>query len=262
MANNYTEFSAALYLENEAEEEWWKRHLEFDMDHAFTDEHFENGSDDHAEHTVHNAKTDEARLFALLVIENGCDWYEFTYDIKKDDDKKYVWFHTEEYGSPYQVACLVQAFFEQMRPEGDDVFELSWADTCDSPRVGEFGGGMMVATKVGVGTCNVEDQMQYCLEHLIHPTKGETPRKKVLYAVTYSHAHGTDVWCCDTKKEAEDSVIETMYLWLSDWEDHEDYERLKDALDKGAIDTALTIWSNHPKVESFEIHECELRGVG
>ena len=53
-----------------------------------------------------------------------------------------VWFHAEESGNTDHVETIARALVEEL--EIDEPFACSWAYTCSSPRVDEFGGGAMV----------------------------------------------------------------------------------------------------------------------
>lgn len=106
MANNYTQFSCLLSVTNPAERQWW-RHL---LDTA----------------------EEETGLLGDLV---GDDHVGFDAELTEDG----VWFYSEESGCPEHVAAAVQAFFSRFRLDGQFGFE--WAEWCDKPRLGEFGGG-------------------------------------------------------------------------------------------------------------------------
>jgi hypothetical protein len=55
-----------------------------------------------------------------------------------------VIFYADESGTPENVADFVQAFLRKFRQKG--CFTLEWANTCSSPRPGEFGGGAVFVT--------------------------------------------------------------------------------------------------------------------
>ena len=60
-------------------------------------------------------------------------------------DPKGVWFHAEESGNTDHVEAIARALVEEL--EIDEPFHCSWAYTCSSPRVDEFGGGAMVVRR-------------------------------------------------------------------------------------------------------------------
>lgn len=133
MANNYTQFSEKILLNNGKEMLWWKQHL--DITEETRDAWDEEG----------RPITDEARFF-YRTTEGGSDW-SFNHRVKIDmETTRYcVWFSSWKNGNVDQVAKLVQLFAQEMRP--DLHFTLSWADTCDKLRIGEFGGGAVIVTK-------------------------------------------------------------------------------------------------------------------
>lgn len=59
-----------------------------------------------------------------------------------DVESKGVWFHAEESGDIDQVEAIARVLVEEL--EIDEPFVCSWAYTCSSPRIDEFGGGAML----------------------------------------------------------------------------------------------------------------------
>ena len=57
-------------------------------------------------------------------------------------DERGAWFHAEEHGNTDHVERIARALVEEL--EIDDPFVCSWAYTCSSPRVDEFGGGALL----------------------------------------------------------------------------------------------------------------------
>ncbi len=53
-----------------------------------------------------------------------------------------VWFHSDESGNPDHVEIIARALVEEL--EIDEPFCCSWAYTCSSHRIDEFGGGAML----------------------------------------------------------------------------------------------------------------------
>lgn len=141
-----------------------KRHL------GFPELLDENGE----ERLAHYDKDDEpvsseATLWEDITAEVGGENWEFDWDIRQDEGRKFVWFRSEVSGQPYQVCCVVHAFLKALRSEGDDVFVLTWADTCDKLRADAFGGGTMVATKKGVGVCHSDGQVELAKRSVVDP---------------------------------------------------------------------------------------------
>ena len=60
-------------------------------------------------------------------------------------EPKGVWFHAEESGNTDHVEAIARALVEEL--EIDEPFHCSWAYTCSSPRIDEFGGGAMLVRR-------------------------------------------------------------------------------------------------------------------
>lgn len=123
MANNYQQWSQTIALKNKKERVWWERVLKR------TDE------------------DDEARLRSLGIADEfpsaaPDDWESWPlFEWEVLDGGKALWVYSSESGDLEVLAFLVQQFFRQFRKNG--VFRLTWANTCDKMRVGEFGGGAL-----------------------------------------------------------------------------------------------------------------------
>jgi len=111
MANNYLLFSEMLEFENKEEFEWAKKEL--------------------------------TRLKEMK-DENDTPMLDFHWEIEENDEKKVLWFYTDEFGEPYKVGDFVQEYLKKFHPK--DIWTLTWASTCSRPRIGEFAGGGMVVT--------------------------------------------------------------------------------------------------------------------
>lgn len=156
MADNYTLFSELFEITSKKEEAWFIRHLTFKDEMLSSSEHVNEDGE---------PITSEARLFMRTAGEVGEEEYDFFWSIKRNP--RGVWFKADESGSPYQVACVVHEFLKEFN--SDRKFIVHFAFTCSKPRAGEFGGGMMVATKEGVGTCGDDEQYDHCLANLVRP---------------------------------------------------------------------------------------------
>ena len=64
---------------------------------------------------------------------------------RADVESRGVWFHAEESGNTDHVEAIARALVEEL--ELDEPFVCSWAYTCSSPRIDEFGGGAMVVRR-------------------------------------------------------------------------------------------------------------------
>ncbi len=166
MANNYMEFSVMIDLKNDAEKDWCERHLGVASRYE--------GSAVPVE--LYDAEgtpvASEAKLWERTVGELGDSSWSFEWSIlepNRGSTGGRLWLRTDTDGSPYQAACVLHSFLEQLRPSGDDLIIISWAETCSKPRPGEFGGGTMVVTKHGIGTCSPEDQFEMARGSVTHP---------------------------------------------------------------------------------------------
>lgn len=69
---------------------------------------------------------------------------EFRWELR-DDDGKYLWIFSEDYGNIEHVEKFVQEFLRRWRP--DDCWTMAWSTSCSKPRIAEFGGGALFITK-------------------------------------------------------------------------------------------------------------------
>jgi hypothetical protein len=80
------------------------------------------------------------------------DWPGFAWEI---DFKGELWLYAEEYGNVSHAGEFIRAFLARFRPA--DCWELTWAETCSKPRVGEFGGGALFITARSVRAISAVD---------------------------------------------------------------------------------------------------------
>ena len=136
MANNYTQFSEVIPRLTPDEEAWIREQLDS------------------------GAMQDESRRSQLAWKPEfeDIDYVTFEWSVEDDNDEdvdscgRHLWLHSDESGSPIDVAAFVQAFLKKFRP--DQSFALTWADTCSKPRVGEFSGGALFITAHAVEVCS------------------------------------------------------------------------------------------------------------
>jgi hypothetical protein len=132
MANNYLQFSEAIYKLSEDERAWCEarlRHLEGLLPTLVDD-----GKD---ETYVPCAPEDRPYL-------NGAGCLCFLWSINPEQDGHCLWIYTEENGDAQQVALFVQEFLARFR--SNEYFTLTWAETCSKPRISEFSGGALFVT--------------------------------------------------------------------------------------------------------------------
>ncbi len=136
MANNYTQFSAAIYDITPEEKAWIDRAFEEvylldDKVIEFDDiERDDNGDVLGDAYCVLRMFADAGDEIDLSDAEHP----GFQYSIDGD----WLWMYAEEGGDPYRLAIFVQQFLKMFRP--NTYFTFSYAYTCDKPRIDEFGG--------------------------------------------------------------------------------------------------------------------------
>jgi hypothetical protein len=69
---------------------------------------------------------------------------EFLDEQHNGHHSRQLWLYSEGHGSLEQVALLVQSFLRKFRPS--DIWTIGYAATCSIPRVGPFGGGVVIVT--------------------------------------------------------------------------------------------------------------------
>jgi hypothetical protein len=96
------------------------------------------------------------------IDENTLDMFPY-FDYSTEHDR--FWVYTEESAYIEHVAIVVQAFIKKFRPKF--VFKLTWCESCDKPRIGEFGGGWLVVSKDEVIYGNTHQQADEIAEALL-----------------------------------------------------------------------------------------------
>lgn len=134
MANNYTQFAERINLLNPVEEKEWVT-------------------------KVVNATADifrsEAELKEFLELEGIPtkdleflhSWPFFEIEFCRDGGEggtEYLHICADDDGDLMHAQAFVTGYLKKFQP--DLMFVLQWADVCDKPRAGEFGGGAMVIT--------------------------------------------------------------------------------------------------------------------
>lgn len=146
MANNYTQFSGTLQTGTSEEEVRW---IESQLHIAVEDGAI--GA------RIDNAESDgDEEVWAEIRKELGYEWdvpgiclqtetpgFSHEYDAAGE-----LVICTEESGNVDAVAAFVQAYLRRWAP--GCCFALTFADVCDKPRTGEFGGGAIFVTKDAV----------------------------------------------------------------------------------------------------------------
>lgn len=112
MADNYVQFSEMIDSLSPQELKWWE--------------------------------DEKQRVCGRLAMDGDCESGCVDFSIEKYGKEYYVWFSSDEWGNPDEVALTVQRFLKAHRP--NSYFSLTWAETCSKPRIGEFGGGAVFVT--------------------------------------------------------------------------------------------------------------------
>ena len=90
---------------------------------------------------IEQARAIVAREVAKLEADNEWGFCGTAADV----EGRGVWFHAEESGNTDHVEAIARALVEEL--EIDEPFCCSWAYTCSSSRIDEFGGGAMVVRR-------------------------------------------------------------------------------------------------------------------
>jgi hypothetical protein len=101
-------------------------------------------------------KADPPDLVAAGIAMNAIDpddWPGFEFELT--DPGGDLWIHSEECGNIVHAAQFVRAFLARFRPAV--CWQMTWAEVCSKPRIGEFGGGGVFVTASSVRYCNAHD---------------------------------------------------------------------------------------------------------
>ena len=127
MANSFLQFSELIELANEEEVAWVRRQLD-------------------------DSAPEAQREWELPEDEsNGFDWQI----LEESEGQRRLWLYAEESGDPLAVGRFVQAYLKRFQPTGS--FALTYACTCEKPRVGEFGGGAIYVTAKSIDSFDAHD---------------------------------------------------------------------------------------------------------
>lgn len=140
MADNYQLFSEIIPSLTEEEQAWARRILG-----CTQDQDGQNGAED-AGAMLKDGGID------LSAVDSDA-WPGFQWNI--DETHAGLWVYGEECGNVIHVAEFVRAFLAMFRPTA--CWQLTWAETCSKPRVGEFSGGGLFVTAASVTLCMPQD---------------------------------------------------------------------------------------------------------
>jgi hypothetical protein len=121
MADNYLQFSECLDALTREEAEWLHEQLAENPDRG-------------------------CPRFLLDLSDREADDCDcgFQYDFQELPQDRCLWLSAEERGDVQRVAHFVQKFLRRFRP--DQCWSLTYATTCSTLRLGEFGGGAVFVT--------------------------------------------------------------------------------------------------------------------
>lgn len=96
-----------------------------------------------------DAEIDWLDTIDVAQVLKGEESFDFEYEIegKPGTKGRTLWIYTEEGGNIEQVGEFMRQFLAAFRPT--DYFYMTFAETCDKPRVGAFTGGALFVTALG-----------------------------------------------------------------------------------------------------------------
>lgn len=136
MANNFLQYSEILEGLTKEEAQWCAKLLGLAGDPTDSS-HFDDEG---------NPETELAEL-ARTLWPDGEPHYNTGTIEERENATWGVWFYSEEGDEPYIVGQIVQEFLKKFRPGKGLTWKLEWATWCSRPRIGEFGGGVMLVTE-------------------------------------------------------------------------------------------------------------------
>jgi hypothetical protein len=110
--------------------------------------------------------TPEQKLRLLAALEELDNTDEGPACLYDEDSAEGVWAYTEEWGDVERLVEVVAAW--QTSCHVADPWILTWAETCDKPRLDEFSGGAVAVFK---GECHWVVPGQECIEWIAEQRK-------------------------------------------------------------------------------------------
>ena len=160
MASNYRQFSEVLIFQGptpaKEQADWVERVLYRTTWDSINDGSI--GPEECKAKLVAALKAEGVELDSSTDLEY---WPDFTYVIHNEQGPVGVWFYDGGGSDLNQIASFVQSYLKKFCPE--TTFAIQWADTCDKPRAGEFGGGVVYITAtevVSASTVTVLEEMR------------------------------------------------------------------------------------------------------
>jgi len=142
MANNYLQFSESMHLLTPEHVTWWKEAI--------------------ADPGKQTTPLWSKELYGSIKDEVGLGedepyGVEVTFEESSGVTKMFL--IAEEIGHPVEVGLLVQAFLKHFEMH-KDIFRLTWSETCSKMRVGEFGGGFLIANSQDIVSMSIDEMVE------------------------------------------------------------------------------------------------------
>ena len=159
MSNCYTAFSASFAIRSPEELEWWE-----------AVESTQNAGAEYGRTVLQRLGIEWNNQMEYILENFPHLWPSFTLEVH--EEAQLVRLYAEESSDFEILACIMQACLRRFRPQ--EVFSLTWADYCDKPVLGGFGGGVLVVTADEIITeTSGETQERLSREALQRVQKGE-----------------------------------------------------------------------------------------
>jgi hypothetical protein len=151
MSNNYVQFSASLALSSEEERQWLRQQLDEVCLYQLPDGSLRAVTEDEPEPEGGGVVAEAVPRFfaeAYRPAELNAEPAMCQYELRPDE----FWVYSEESDDPEPPARLVQLFLRKFAPS--KTWFVTFATTCDKPRVDEFGGGAVFVTAEEISWVN------------------------------------------------------------------------------------------------------------
>lgn len=185
MPNNYFQFSESLVFKPEALDwitTWLKK------------------ADD-----LSGDETDDKEFLEVFPQWNDYLNLGFSWNLELGDLPVSLWIHDD--GGEGHLECLipfVSSYLKKFDPKGS--FKVEWAETCGSPRAGEFGGGAVIITATEIYSMSTGRWVQEQQELIQEPWKDDGLQFARLLCELVANVDNLEL----------EKVAESMDLGLSD----------------------------------------------
>lgn len=110
-----------------------------------------------------------AKAWSMSFEQDDVEAFEYSIDLGEDHLSGVLSFADSEHGDPYFVGVIVMELLKY-RGDPSEIWTMTWANTCDSMRVGHFSGGYVIVTAKGI-------QME-CLEDIVGKRVSKRAKKE------------------------------------------------------------------------------------